>query len=53
MKPLFRFLPLAILPAALALALLAAGALLLPALPPLVRQGYQSFVGVMMLLMQL
>lgn len=53
MKVPCRFLPLLILPAALALAVLAAGTLRNPGLPPLVTQGYQSFVGVLMLLMQL
>lgn len=48
-----RFLPLCILPAVLALAVLAAGTLRHPGLPPLIHQGYQSFVGVLMLLMQL
>jgi hypothetical protein len=49
----YRFLPLCVLPAALALAVLAAGTLRHPGPPSLLHQGYQSFVGVLMLLMQL
>ena len=52
MKIPYRFLPLGIIPAVLAIALLAAGTLRHPGVPPILSQGYQSFVGVLMLLMQ-
>jgi len=53
MRSLLRFLPLGIISASLTLVILAAGALRHPGLPALFHQGYQSFVGVMVLLMQL
>jgi hypothetical protein len=53
MKSLIRFLPLPLIPAALALLILATGTLNHPGFPVLLRKSYQSFVGVMMLLMQL
>jgi hypothetical protein len=52
MKIPYRFLPLGILPAALALAVLAAGAIRHAGPPAPLAQGYQSFVGVLMLLLQ-
>jgi len=45
MKVPYRFFPLGILPAILALSILAAGTLRQPGLPVILHQGYQSFVG--------
>lgn len=53
MKVPYRFLPLGILPVVLALFVLALDTLRHPGWPSVLHQGYQSFVGVLMLLMQL
>lgn len=52
MKKYLRFIPLALIPLGLGVLLMGLKVLHHPQVPVLLLKGYQSFVGVMMLLMQ-